>query len=233
VEFLDATGAKVVESEPFPAMPVHVTHRGTRVAVSLIDGRVLALEGARTLGSSSVTGTPMGPPVLSPDRSVIYAAEPSGAVWAWSFPSMEVRHRLVSLPEGDVAIAVSPEGQLLAAGGANGRVNLWGAASGTLIATWHAHDTGVAAIAFGPKLWLGTAGLDGELRSWRMAALGWDATQAREQADDKLRFGRIAPLEYRDSVNQLSQARNQQNQASFDLLAAYYQVRYATGIDAK
>jgi outer membrane protein TolC len=59
------------------------------------------------------------------------------------------------------------------------------------------------------------------------------AEQAREQAQDKLHFGRIAPLEYRDSVNQLAQARNQQNQASFDLLAAYYQVRYATGIDAK
>jgi outer membrane protein TolC len=59
------------------------------------------------------------------------------------------------------------------------------------------------------------------------------AEQAREQAQDKLTFGRIAPLEYRDSVNQLSQARNQRNQASFDLLAAYYQVRYATGVDAK
>lgn len=59
------------------------------------------------------------------------------------------------------------------------------------------------------------------------------AEQARQQAQDKLEFGRIAPLEYRDSVNQLAQARNQQNQASFDLLAAYYQVRYATGIDAK
>lgn len=58
------------------------------------------------------------------------------------------------------------------------------------------------------------------------------AEQARDQARDKLAFGRIAPLEYRDSVNQLSQARNQQNQASFDLVAAYYQVRYATGIDA-
>lgn len=59
------------------------------------------------------------------------------------------------------------------------------------------------------------------------------AEQAREQASDKLRFGRIPPLEYRDSVNQLAQARNQRNQASFDLLAAYYQVRYATGVDAK
>lgn len=59
------------------------------------------------------------------------------------------------------------------------------------------------------------------------------AEQARDQAQDKLHFGRIPPLDYRDSVNQLAQARNQQNQASFDLLAAYYQVRYATGIDAK
>ena len=59
------------------------------------------------------------------------------------------------------------------------------------------------------------------------------AEQAREQAQDKLHFGRIAPLEYRDSVNQLAQARNQQNQASYDLLAAYYEVRYATGIDVK
>lgn len=59
------------------------------------------------------------------------------------------------------------------------------------------------------------------------------AEQARDQAKDKLKFGRIAPLEYRDSVNQLSQAKNQQNLASFDLLAAYYQLRYATGIDTK
>lgn len=59
------------------------------------------------------------------------------------------------------------------------------------------------------------------------------AEQARDQAQDKLQFGRIAPLEYRDSVNQLAQAKNQQNQASFDLIAAYYQLRYATGLDAR
>lgn len=59
------------------------------------------------------------------------------------------------------------------------------------------------------------------------------AEQARQQAQEKLEFGRIAPLEYRDSVNQLAQARNQQNEASFELLAAYYQIRYSTGVDAK
>lgn len=58
------------------------------------------------------------------------------------------------------------------------------------------------------------------------------AEQARKQAQDKLEFGRIAPLDYRDAINQLLQAQNQRNQASFDLLEAYYEVRYATGIDA-
>ncbi len=55
------------------------------------------------------------------------------------------------------------------------------------------------------------------------------ATQAREQAQEKLKYGKIAPLEYRDSVNALSQARNQNNQASFELVTAYYQLRYAMG----
>lgn len=58
------------------------------------------------------------------------------------------------------------------------------------------------------------------------------AEQARDQAKDKLMFGRIAPLEYRDSTNQLFQARNQQNQASLELIAAYYQLRYSTGLDS-
>jgi outer membrane protein TolC len=57
------------------------------------------------------------------------------------------------------------------------------------------------------------------------------AEQARCQAADKLKFGRIAPLEYRDSVNLLLQARNQNNLASFDLIFAYYQLRYSTGTD--
>ena len=58
------------------------------------------------------------------------------------------------------------------------------------------------------------------------------AEQAREQASDKLAFGRIPPLEYRDSVNLLLQARNQNNHASFDLIYAYYKLRYSTGADS-
>ncbi|HEY4254783.1 MAG TPA: TolC family protein [Chlamydiales bacterium] len=59
------------------------------------------------------------------------------------------------------------------------------------------------------------------------------AEQARLQAQEKLEYGRISTLEYRDSVNQLWQAKNLRNKASFDLIAAYYEVRYATGVDAE
>ncbi|MBI5272513.1 MAG: TolC family protein [Chlamydiia bacterium] len=59
------------------------------------------------------------------------------------------------------------------------------------------------------------------------------AEQARLQAQEKLEFGRIAPLEYRDSVNLLAIARNQLNRASFELIAAYYQLRYAIGLDTE
>ncbi|MEN9654459.1 MAG: hypothetical protein RL235_571 [Chlamydiota bacterium] len=58
------------------------------------------------------------------------------------------------------------------------------------------------------------------------------AEQAREQADEKLKCGKIAPLEYRDSVNLLAQAKNQKNRASFELISAYYTLRFATGQDA-
>lgn len=59
------------------------------------------------------------------------------------------------------------------------------------------------------------------------------AKQAREQAAEKLSFGKIPPLDYRDAVNQLSQARNQNNRAAYELIAAHYQLRYALGLDAE
>ncbi|MBI3508634.1 MAG: TolC family protein [Chlamydiia bacterium] len=57
------------------------------------------------------------------------------------------------------------------------------------------------------------------------------AEQAREQAKDKLEFGRIPPLDYRDAVNQLAQAKNRRNKACLDLISAHYDLRYAIGQD--
>jgi outer membrane protein TolC len=57
------------------------------------------------------------------------------------------------------------------------------------------------------------------------------AEQAKDQAKDKLAFGRIPPLDYREAVNQLAQAKNRRNRACFDLISAYYDLRYVTAQD--
>jgi len=58
------------------------------------------------------------------------------------------------------------------------------------------------------------------------------AEMAAKQAREKLSFGKIPPLDYRDAVNQLAQAKNLKNRSSFQVIMAYYQLRYDIGIDA-
>jgi len=59
------------------------------------------------------------------------------------------------------------------------------------------------------------------------------AEQAMQQAKDKLLFGKISSIDYRETANSLTQAKNQLNRSSYSLLIAYYQLRYATGQDVK
>lgn len=58
------------------------------------------------------------------------------------------------------------------------------------------------------------------------------AEMAMVQAKEKLRFGKIPPLEYRDAVNQLAKARNVQNFSSYQLMIAYYQLLFDLGCDS-
>lgn len=57
------------------------------------------------------------------------------------------------------------------------------------------------------------------------------ALQAVSDAKERLTVGRIPPLDYRDAINTLALARDQQNQASFSLMSAYYALRFSTGAD--
>lgn len=50
-----------------------------------------------------------------------------------------------------------------------------------------------------------------------------------DQAREKLLVGKIRPLDYRDAVNELSQAKNLQNEASFQLIVSYYELVYLLG----
>ncbi len=59
------------------------------------------------------------------------------------------------------------------------------------------------------------------------------AEQAMVQAKEKLQYGKIPPLEFRDAVNQLAKSRNLKNMASFQLMLSYYRLRFDLGVDAE
>jgi outer membrane protein TolC len=56
------------------------------------------------------------------------------------------------------------------------------------------------------------------------------AKQALVQAKEKLSYGKIPPLQYRDAVNQFAQAMNLQNRAAYFLLLSYFSLQKNLGI---
>src|SRR5262249_30268495 len=93
-----------------------------------------------------------------------------GAVRLWGPATGGER---AELPEAEpaAAVALSPDGRLLAAGGSDGAVRLWDPAAGRGRGEWKGHAGPVAAVAFSPDgATLASAGDDGTVRLWDVAA---------------------------------------------------------------
>ncbi len=78
--------------------------------------------------------------------------------------------RLEGHPNHVQSVALSPDGAVLAAGGAEGTVLLWGIPDGRVLQTFAFHAADVYALAFSPDgATLVSGGEDGRLRAWETA----------------------------------------------------------------
>jgi len=85
----------------------------------------------------------------------------------WDAATGGVLHELAAHQSGAACVALTPDGALVAAGGADGRIHLWDAATGKPKGDLPGHAGGVTALAVGCNgLVLASAGRDGAVYLW-------------------------------------------------------------------
>jgi WD40 repeat protein len=102
--------------------------------------------------------------------STVASASVDGKILLWAIPGDKVQHTLTAGAPVR-ALAVSPDGKTLAAGGDDGAIQLWEAASGKPVRKLTGATDWLLALAFSPDgKTLAAGGHDGQLRLWDVAS---------------------------------------------------------------
>jgi WD40 repeat protein len=148
------------QSDPITGLDVSAD--GSQLLVGDTGGRarVWSISQRRFLGGvrlhKPVTGAAFGPrgiiAVSAPDRAVAFSLAAGLIVTAGSEGIRVQGSSSLRLqpPSETISIALSPNGQLLAAGAANGTVRLWDSRTGKLVRTLRGHGDEVLSVAFSP-----------------------------------------------------------------------------------
>jgi RNA polymerase sigma factor (sigma-70 family) len=108
---------------------------------------------------------------FTPDgRGVAVAGD--GFVGVWDVDTGQVRNRVQVAERAVFALAVSPDGQAVACGGQNGRVDLWDLATGRKVRHFPAEANLILSVAFSADGRLITAGEARQVRVWEVATGG-------------------------------------------------------------
>ena len=105
----------------------------------------------------------------SPDGKVVALAlgTGAGAVTAWDSRTGRLVRTFPFPPDGVFALAFSPDGSRLVAGGGGTTGKLWDFASGRVLATLSGHQDTLSNVSFSPDgKWLATTSFDGTVKLW-------------------------------------------------------------------
>ncbi len=174
IEVLDAASAKVVRR--FDKFDARIS------ALAFVDGtsRVFAASPGerakvfrtnngryRTLRRES-EGIAVASAAASAPTLVAGTLQPS--VQVWDMNRQRIRRTFFSHTKAVEAIAVSPDGRLVASGGQDREVNVWDPAASGTITRLGTHDGAVTALALSPDArFLASAGTDAKIKIWDLS----------------------------------------------------------------
>lgn len=97
---------------------------------------------------------------------IAMASSQSGQVVVWEWRSETHILKQQAHVQAATAAAFSPDGRAVATGSNDGRVKLWGVATGFCVATFTEHDAAVSAITFAANDVIVSASMDGTVRAF-------------------------------------------------------------------
>jgi WD40 repeat protein len=143
---------------------------GSLLASGSDDGRVRIWE----LGTNQIVqrfrhDTAVLDVAFHPNGQLLLASDESGQVWLWDRETEAVQVSYTGHSGPVQAVAISPDGTLVATAGNGGAARIW-TLDGTLLRTISGHNSAVLGIAFNPDgTQLATTGADRAVRLWNVA----------------------------------------------------------------
>jgi hypothetical protein len=210
IKVWNVTTGKLIAAFPGKAKVLSIAFGADRVASGAEDGslRIWDLNSKKMSQLSNAHGGPVTSLAFTPEGQRLFSASLDDRLKAWDFAlrPLELGGEIIAGKEGINAMALSPDGSIIAGGGMNGNVKLWRSSDGRELGILQGNSTPITAVAFDSEGKLVVAGsANGTIRLWR--------------PDPAVRFATQPLLEHKIEVGPKSLAFSPNGQTIFSAIS--------------